>query len=554
MNISNSSFVEDQERTFYLYLKGLRKIYDLLSKEECKFEDFKQIFADIEEYQNKLDKEYLDEINIRVNNIVLESIFIRQKNFFVNIQNQNFFFLTEEDRKEELELISQTKNEYVTYNSKIISHSSIYNNSNYNVKRPLNSNLKFMKKFLQFEQYLLWFQDYLVLYESTINVLLRKTKYIPIVWKYYLAIMACSSMKNEYLLRILEEEFLDNGGDINWLIYGLDIIPSKLKKLSNFNNILCHQPWNLKENIINNLIQSMNLSELTEATLVLVEFHKLCLIEELVELKIQKNQSNESSDNSIKTNSSSLKNIDIKKDILDGIDSKEQVEIMKYLEEIEDENNLSNKLNFLSFDTLNHKQISFNSSDSNKNSEQKNDIFMEKIFKKHSYPDLEKIAFQGPNNNIVLTYFVFNWNDSGYYILKNICPSSVDCLNEELTYITSLTSNTNHNQNESEYPLSSIHFQRAINVYVEKLFGYYYEDYNYKYISQLLAGNVKITKYIKKFVCYPKNVIESDFYEINKVFLHEEIVHIILLIANIKSRVQLTYFSKIINEIKKSNE
>ena len=178
MNISNSSFVEDQERTFYLYLKGLRKIYDLLSKEECKFEDFKQIFADIEEYQNKLDKEYLDEINIRVNNIVLESIFIRQKNFFVNIQNQNFFFLTEEDRKEELELISQTKNEYVTYNSKIISHSSIYNNSNYNVKRPLNSNLKFMKKFLQFEQYLLWFQDYLVLYESTINVLLRKIKYI----------------------------------------------------------------------------------------------------------------------------------------------------------------------------------------------------------------------------------------------------------------------------------------------------------------------------------------------------------------------------------------
>ena len=86
MNISNSSFVEDQERTFYLYLKGLRKIYGLLSKEECKFEDFKQIFEDIEEYQNKLDKEYLDEINIRVNNIVLESVFIRQKNFFVNMQ------------------------------------------------------------------------------------------------------------------------------------------------------------------------------------------------------------------------------------------------------------------------------------------------------------------------------------------------------------------------------------------------------------------------------------------------------------------------------------
>ena len=551
MNISDSEIEREQDKIFYLYIKALRTIYKLLAENECKFKDFKELFENIEEYQNKLDKEYLDEINIRVNNLISESIFTRQKNFFTYF-NQNFFFSTEEDRKEELEIIAQTKNEYVQFNSKILSHQSIYNNKT-NVNKLLISNFKYMIKFLHYEQYLLWFNDYITLYENSLNTLLNSNKHIPITWKYYLGIMAVSTMKNEFLLRLLEEEFLDNGGDINWLIIGLDVIPNKLKKLSNFNDILCHQPWNLNEEIVKSLKQNMNICELTEATLILIEFHKISLIQELFEIKIL-NESNVSSDNSINTNSSS-KNLDIKNEILDNVDMKVQDEIIKNSEEIEkeEENNFKNKSsNFLSYETCNQKQISFNSFDLNKETEQKTDFFMEKIFKKHSTLELEKIAFKGPNNNIFLTYYEYNWDDSGYYILKNLCPILNDCINKELKFIISLNSNSNDLKTES--PLSSIYVQRAIIVYIEKLFGFYHEDYNYKYITKLLTGNIQITKIIKKFVCFPKNVVESDFQEINKIFLHEEIIHIILLIAIVKSRIQLTYYSKIINEVSKCNE
>ena len=552
MNISDSEIEREQDTIFYLYIKALRTIYKLLSENECKYKDFHELFQKIEEYQNKLDKEYLDEINIRVNNIISVSIFTRQKNFFIYFI-QNFFFSTEEDRKEELEIISQTKNEYVQFSSKIISHPSIYNNKT-NVNTILISNFQYMIKFLHYEQYLLWFKDYLTLYEKSLNTLLNNNKYIPITWKYYLGIMAVSTMKNEFLLRTLEEEFLDNGGDINWLIIGIDVIPNKLKKLANFNEILCHQPWNLNEEIIKSLKHNMNICELTEATLVLIEFHKISLIQELFEIKIQ-NESNVSSDNSIMTNCSS-KNLDIKNEILDNVDMKVQDEIIKSSEEIEkeEENNIfkNKSSNFLSYETCNQKQISFNSFDLNKESEQKNDFFIEKIIKKHTTSELDKIAFKGPNNNITLTYYEYNWNDSGYYILKNFCPILIDCINKELIYITSLNSNLNDLKTES--PLSSIYVQRAIRVYIEKLFGFYHEDYNYKYITKLLTGNIQITKFLKKFVCYPKTVVESDFQEINKIFLHEEIIHIILLIAILKSRIQLTYYSKIINEVSKCNE
>ena len=552
MNISDSEIEREQYKIFYLYLKSLRIIYKLLAANECKYNDFKELFEKIEEYQNKLDKEYLDEINIRVNNIISVSIFTRQKNFFIYFI-QNFFFSTEEDRKEELEIISQTKNEYVQFSSKIISHPSIYNNKT-NVNTILISNFQYMIKFLHYEQYLLWFKDYITLYENSLNTLLNSNKHIPITWKYYLGIMAVSTMKNDFLLRILEEEFLENGGDINWLIIGIDVIPNKLKKLANFNEILCHQPWNLNEEIIKSLKHNMNICELTEATLVLIEFHKISLIQELFEIKIQ-NESNVSSDNSIMTNSSS-KNLDIKNEILDNVDMKVQDEIIKNSEEIEkeEENNIfkNKSSNFLSYETCNQKQISFNSFDLNKESEQKNDFFIEKILQKHTTSELDKIAFKGPNNNIFLTYYEYNWDDSGYYILKNFCPILIDCINKELIYITSLNSNLNDLKTES--PLSSIYVQRAIRVYIEKLFGFYHEDYNYKYITKLLTGNIQITKFLKKFVCYPKTVVESDFQEINKIFLHEEIIHIILLIAIIKSRIQLTYYSKIVNELSKCNE
>ncbi len=97
-----------------------------------------------------------------------------------------------------------------------------------------------------YEHFFFWFKDYFYLLLETENVLLNEDGYIPKTWRYYIALMAVSSVKCKYLFRIIEEKFLENGGDESWLIFGLDVLPQKLKKLAKFNNIFSHQPWKIK--------------------------------------------------------------------------------------------------------------------------------------------------------------------------------------------------------------------------------------------------------------------------------------------------------------------
>ena len=109
----------------------------------------------------------------------------------------------------------KTNNTLKQQSSYIINHQSIYNNSDDNIEDTLKENLKRMRRFLYFEHYFIWYKNYMSIYEKTVNFTFKKNSSLPIQWKYYLALMACSTMKNEYLTRLFEEEFLDNDGDIN---------------------------------------------------------------------------------------------------------------------------------------------------------------------------------------------------------------------------------------------------------------------------------------------------------------------------------------------------
>ena len=102
------------------------------------------------------------------------------------------------------------------------------------------------------------------------------------------------------LFRILEEDFLIYGGDNNWLIYGLDVVPNKIKKLAYFNELLCHQPWKINKNEIKILKNNMNLNEINEAILILIFFQKIAIIEELIDIKYS-HSSSHSSHNSFKS-------------------------------------------------------------------------------------------------------------------------------------------------------------------------------------------------------------------------------------------------------------
>jgi hypothetical protein len=131
------------------------------------------------------------------------------------------------------------------------------------------------------EAFFLWFYEYYDIYQRSVNILMEdKEDSIPDTWKYYLAIMAVSTIRCEYLLRELELQFLVKGGDINWLNNGLSEIPSKLKKLEKINNILAHQPWTLKIQDLNEIYVDWQKNELVHAVLILTNFHRLsCLVE-----------------------------------------------------------------------------------------------------------------------------------------------------------------------------------------------------------------------------------------------------------------------------------
>ena len=69
-------------------------------------------------------------------------------------------------------------------------------------------------KFSSHELFLLWFPDFYFNYKKTLDTMLySKEGYLPLTWKIYLGIMAASTIRNEYLLRTLEGEFLMNGSN-----------------------------------------------------------------------------------------------------------------------------------------------------------------------------------------------------------------------------------------------------------------------------------------------------------------------------------------------------
>ena len=145
------------------------------------------------------------------------------------------------------------------------------------------------------------------------------------------------------------------------------------------------------------------------------------------------------------------------------------------------------------------------------------------------------------------SYLEFNWSDHGYYILHNLFPKGVDCLNAEIEYVTTLTTNSLGEENRQ---LNTFPIRYSISCYIEKILGYLHEDYDYANVNKLLVVHYK--KFIKNVACYPKRLTPEDFNLMNYAFNNEEILHITLLVSIVKSRTQLTYLASCLNEIIKT--
>lgn len=530
-----------------------------------------------EEYYNKLSNEYLQSILTRIDHYINESIYTRQKKYFSYLKN-NYYWDMQDERNENFAKILSSELTLNVFNSKVLNHQSLYNNTNEVHSGQIQKFLNSMSRFFYFEQFFFWMKDYVEVYTKTMTVLLKNNGCLSIQWKFYIALMSVCTMKNEFLFRVLEEEFLGAGGDEAWLILGLDVVPNKLKQMSLLNSILAHQPWKLQVTDITKLKSFMNVNELIEGALIMIQFHKLALIEEnlrikkafteksLFEYSLFNNEKENYGDNGnnheIANENNHENKTDTSKQIFeDEIDKETQADLIKLMEEMQieedgkdDKNtdeveirNISSKQS--AFKKITIKQESFHSIDSDKDSLKQEIVNVDNMFNKHSCSENQQLCFKGPHKEIICTYLNFNWCDNGIYTLQYLHQTGVTCLDEEIEYITSLNSKSLGQINNL---ISTSPIRRAINHYIESLFGYYHEDYNYENITKLLEMKIKYTRYIKKITCFPKRLSNDDLKDMAKVFTKEEVVHIILLAALVKSKIQLVYLAKAINDVMKS--
>ncbi len=171
-----------------------------------------------------------------------------------------------------------------------------------------------------YEGFFLWFSEYYDLYSNTMESLMKKDELIPMTWKYYLGIMAVSTMRCEYLLRELEMQFLLKGGDETWLIVGLSAVPEKLRMLGKINNLLAHQPWKFQFSDLTEVYFQYNNKgwsniELILAILILTNFHRLATVVEAMRFNVKEPDSNSCSPTKIDDNS-----LNVKKNIISELE------------------------------------------------------------------------------------------------------------------------------------------------------------------------------------------------------------------------------------------
>ncbi|XP_014460456.1 sestrin-2 isoform X1 [Alligator mississippiensis] len=359
--------------------------------------------------------------------------------------------------------------------------------------------------------------------------------------RHYIAIMAAARHQCSYLVGLHMGEFLQAGGDPEWL-QGLHCAPQKLRNLNEINKILAHRPWLITKEHIEALLKtgenSWSLAELIQALVLLTHYHSLasfvfgCGINPEIDhegghaFQPPSPRSCDSSPASEEGVSGS-----------GGRDAMQEVEVlmerMKLLQECQlEEDEVTQEEMETRFELEKTESLLVAPSvDIVEHSLPPNVLcFVEDPG--FGYKDFTRRGEQTPPTFRAQDY---TWEDHGYSLINRLYPDVGQLLDEKFQVVYNLTYNTM----AMHHGVDTSTLRRAIWNYVHCVFGIRYDDYDYGEVNQLLERSLKV--YIKTVACYPEKTTRRMYTHFWHHFKHSEKVHVNLLLLEARMQAALLY-------------
>ncbi|KAM3720899.1 Sestrin-3 [Dirofilaria immitis] len=410
---------------------------------------------------------------------------------------------------------------------------------------------------LPFDKWLCSHPTYRAVFYQTIEQLFYGSGPMAICERHYIALMAASRHRCQFLINLHMQEFKRTGGKHEWL-KGLSYASEKIQNLDILNAVLAHEPWSANVDHLITLTKCCSptnwcLSELVQASVILAHTHVLCsfvLGNGIAHLNGYTGSYKMMDDK--KSDSSSeiellLEGMDqLKKAKLNiGLEQPGEREMQKYFLEAQNvcENVTSTiserKETSLSTDKLPNNCVE---KESMKNCDDISSIYT--FNSRLDYVDFAKRAHAG----FARTHKIheFSWEDQGYSCVDELYNEMADILDKKIALVQNLSYSTMGNYSD----VDTSKYRNAIWMYIQSLYGIRHDDYNYAEVNIML--NRKMKTFIKIACCHPHQMTDSLRQSIMIDFKSSEKIHVLMIVTEARLQAELIYFFRALVKLNNS--
>ncbi|XP_051882145.1 sestrin-3-like isoform X3 [Pristis pectinata] len=397
--------------------------------------------------------------------------------------------------------------------------------------------------------------QYLESFLRTQYYILRMDGPLPFEHRHYLAIMAAARHQCSYLVNMHINEFLQVGGDSEWLS-GLEYIPQKLKNLNEVNKILAHRPWLITKEHIKKLLKtgenSWSLAELVHAMVLLAHYHALAsfVFGSGINPEIDQDTSHSFRAPVVSnfcvcssTNESHVEDVVFVQNSPGTSDSVSELEAlmerMKRLQEENEEEEASQEEMATRFEKEKKESLLVVAG-----AYEDEWIPTSCISRYVDDPTFGYKDFARRGDDQLPTFRAqdYSWEDHGFSLVNRLYSDIGQLLDEKFRMVRNLTYNTMAIHED----VDTTTLRRAIWNYVHCMFGIRYDDYDYGEVNQLLERSLKV--YIKTVTCYPERTTKRMYDSYWRQFKHSEKIHVNLLLMEARMQAELLYALRAITQ------